>query len=141
MNLRKGFLRLTLVLSILVGIMSSFPVLEHTIENEHGIVRKCLPYELQIRIRNEQKDRAMEGYGRKIAYPWEFEEVRKLALKTHKSFGPDYILYWWRHLAVLTLPGFFTVWFIYGLTGWIIIPFIVRGFHSSSKKGAEPYQP
>jgi hypothetical protein len=37
MNIRKGFFRLTLVLSILVGIVSSFWVLEHTIENRDGI--------------------------------------------------------------------------------------------------------
>jgi hypothetical protein len=137
MNLRKGFFRLTLVLSILIGIVSSFGVLEHTIENEHGVVRRCLPYGLQIRVDNEWKARAMESYGEKVAYPWEFVEVRKLHSKTHDSFGPDYILFWWRHLAVLSLPGFIAVWFFYGVIGWIIIPFIVRGFKANSVKGGD----
>jgi hypothetical protein len=137
MNIRKGFFRLTLVLSFLVGIASSFWVLEHTIENEQGIVYRCLPYGLQISVNNEWKARATETYGKKIAYPWEFDEVRKLHSETHQDFGPDYILFWWRHLAVLSLPGFVAVWFIYGLTGWVIIPFIVRGFQGSSQKGGE----
>lgn len=135
MNLRKGFFRLTLVLSILVGIVSSFWVLEHTIENEHGIVQRCLPYELQIRIGNEKIERIAERITRK-AFGYKAD---LLPSKTHESFGPDYILYWWRHLAFLSLPGFVTVWFIYGLTGWVIIPFIVsvRGFQGSSPKGGK----
>jgi hypothetical protein len=135
MNIRKGFFRVTLVLSILVGIISSFWVLEHTIENEHGIVRRSLPYGLQISVDNEWKARTTERLAKKVAYPWEFAEVRKLHSKTHQDFGPDYTLFWWRHLAVLSLPCFVAVWFIYGLTGWVIIPFIVRGFQSCSKKG------
>ena len=138
MNLPRGFFRLTLVLSILVGIVSSFWVLEHTIENERGIIKKCLPYWFQIRIDNEWEARAMFRSAKKVAYPWEFAEVRKFHSKTHGSFGPDYILHWWRHLAFLSIPGFVTVWFIYGLTGWVIIPFIVRGFHNNSKKGGDP---
>ena len=56
MNLRKGFFRLTLVLSILAGIISSFPLLEDTIKNKDGIVRKSLPYGLQIMVSNEGID-------------------------------------------------------------------------------------
>ena len=133
MNLRKGFFRLALVLSILIGIASSFWVLEDTVGNEDGIVYRCLPYELQIRISNEGKDRTTESYGKKIANPWDLIELRKL-VKTHKSFGPDYILFWWRHLAVLSIPGFVAVWLIYGLTRWVFIPFITRGFRGSSPK-------
>lgn len=128
MNLRKGFFRLTLVLSILVGIVSSFWVLEHTIENEHGVIRKCLPYELQIRIRNEGIQRTVERIAKK-QYP---NYSALLPSETHESFGPDYILYWRRHLAVLSIPGLVAVWFIYGLTGWAIIPFIVRGFKAKN---------
>jgi hypothetical protein len=135
-NIRRGFFRLTLVLSILVGILSSFLVLEHTIENEHGIVQKCLPYGLQIRIGNEERARTVERIAKR-QYPYDIALLRLLHSKTHQSFGPDYILFWWRHLAVLSLPGFVTVWFIYGFTGWVIIPFIVRGFQGSSAKGGE----
>lgn len=102
--------------------------------NADGIVYRCLPYELQIKIRDEGKARIMENYGKRIAFPWEIMELKKL-VKTHKSFGPDYILYWWKHLAILSIPGFVAVWFIYGLTRWVIIPFIVRGFQRSSQKG------
>ena len=133
MNLKKGFFRLTLVLSILIGIISSFPMLEYTIENEHGIVQRCLPYGLQIRISNEGTQRTVESIMKK-KYPY---DSALLPSKSHESFGPDYVLYWWRHLAVLSLPGFVTVWFIYGLTGWVIIPFIVRGFQGSSPKGGQ----
>jgi hypothetical protein len=56
--------------------------------------------------------------------------------KTHESFdqtmfciGGDTWLF--EH------PGFVTVWFIYGLTGWVIIPFIVRGFQGNSVKGGK----
>jgi hypothetical protein len=100
-------------------------VLESTIENEHRIIKKCLPYELQIRIRNEGKDRAMERIAKKT-YPYDFALLSLLHSKTHESFGPDYILFWWSHLAVLSLPGFVTVWFIYGVIGWINIPFIAE---------------
>jgi hypothetical protein len=134
MNLRKGFLRLTVVVSILVGIFSSFWVLEHAIKNEHGIVRRCLPYGLQIRIRDEGTQRAAERIMKRL-YPYDSD---LLPSETHKSFGPDYILYWWKHLAVLSLPGFVAVWFIYGLTGGAIIPFIVRGFRGNPAKAGEP---
>jgi hypothetical protein len=130
MNLKKGFFRLTLVLSILVGIVSSFWVLEHTIKNEDGIVYRCLPYGLQIGVGNEGRERKVERIVRK-EYPYESALIPS---QTHESFGPDYILFWWRHLAVLTLPGFVAIWFIYGLTRWVLIPFIVRGFQGSSKK-------
>lgn len=133
MNIRKGFFRLTLVLSILVGVVSSFWVLEYTIENNHGIVKKCLPYWFQIRIDNEWEARTTERLAEKV-YPYDFKLLRHFFSETHRSFGPDYILHWWRHLAFLSLPGFVTVWFIFGLTEWVIIPFIVRGFQSSSKK-------
>jgi hypothetical protein len=132
MNLRKGFFRLTLVLSILVGIVSSFWVLEHTIENKDGIVWRTLPYFFQLRIEGEWENRTVERLMKKRFY-----DSALLPSKTHESLGPDYILYWWRHLAILSLPGFVTVWFIYGLTGWIIIPFIVRGFKGKSKKESE----
>jgi len=139
MNLKKGYFRLTLVLSILLGIVGSFWVLEHTIENEHGIIRQCLPYELQIRVRDEEENRAMASIGEKIGtgFPWQFAAVQELRSKTHGSFGPDYILYFWKQLAVLSLPGFVTVWFIYVLVGRIIIPFIVKGFESGSRKGGQ----
>jgi hypothetical protein len=156
MNIRKGFFRLTLVLSILVGIVSSFWVLEHTIEydashaviedvgdrleyktsHEAGIVKRCLPYGLWIGLTNEERARTVERYVKKH-FPYDSDSLRQVHSKTHESFGPDYILYWWRHLALLTLPGFVTVWFIYGLTGWVIIPFIVRGFKDNSAKGGE----
>ena len=143
MNIRKGMFRLTLILSILVGIISSFPLLEHAIKNPDGIVRRSLPYFFQLRIDNELENRTMESYGKKIIDPWERDRegtrgvdfLRKLHSKTHYPFGPDYILYWWRHLAVLSIPGFVAVWFIYGLSGWVIIPFIVRGFQGSSARG------
>ena len=137
MNLRKGFFRLTLVLSILAGIISSFPLLEDTIKNKDGIVRRSLPYGLQIMVSNEGIDRAVERAMIR-SYGYNSGEHNFAHSKTHESFGPDYILFWWRHLAVLSIPGFVTVWFIYGLTGWVIIPFIVRGFQGSSVKGGEP---
>lgn len=137
MNLRKGFFRLTLVLSVLVGIVSSFPVLEHSIENKRGIVYGCLPYGLQIRIDNELKARKLESLAKEMGSPREFMEWSKLHSKAHTYFGPDYILFWWRHLAVLSLPGFVAVWVIYGFIGWVIIPFIVRGFQGSPAKGGE----
>jgi hypothetical protein len=137
MNIRKGFFRLTLILSILVGIISSFWVLEHTIENEYGIVKKCLPYGLQISVDNEWKARTTERLAEKV-YPYDFKLLHHFFSETHKSFGPDYILFWWRHLAIFSLPGFVAVWFIYNLARWVIIPFIVRGFQSSSKKGGNP---
>jgi len=88
---------------------------------------------LQIGISNEATQRAVERImKRRYLYGSDL-----LPSETHESFGPDYILFWWRHLAVLSLPGFVTVWFIYGLTGWLIIPFIVRGFQGSSAKGDE----
>jgi hypothetical protein len=92
MNLRKGFFRLTLVLSILVGIFSSFWVLEYTIENEHGIVQRCSPYGLQIRISNEGRQRTVERIA-KNQFPYDFALLRLLHSKTHESFGPDYILF------------------------------------------------
>ena len=136
MNLKKGFFRLTLVLSILVGMVSSFWVLEHAIENEHGIVKKCLPYGLQISVNNELEARTTERLVKKVS-PDEFELLRRLLSDTHESFGPDYILFWWRHLGVLSLPGFVTVWLIYGLTRWVVIPFVVKGFQGSSEKGVK----
>lgn len=137
MNIRKGFFRLTLLLSILVGIVSSFRVLEHTIENKRGIVQRCLPYGLQDRISDERTQRTAERI-MKEQYPY---DSALLPSEAHESFGPDYILFWWRHLAILSLPGFVIVWFIYGLTGWIIIPFIFRGFEVNSRKGGEPFNP
>jgi hypothetical protein len=160
MNLRKGFFRLTLVLSILVGSVSSFWLLEHTIEydashaayvyvgdrleyktsHEAGIIKRCLPYGLYVGLTNEEKARTAERLAKEshLRAPEMLELLRLLDCETHEPFGPDYILYWWRHLALLTLPGFFTVWFIYGLTRWVIIPFIVRGFKDNSAKGSEP---
>ena len=132
MNIRRGFFRLTLVSSILIGIVSSFWVLEHTIESKHGILYRCLPYGLQIGISNEATERVRGKIIKEQSHAAYSIFVR---LKTHQTFGPDYILYWWRHLAVLSLPGFVTVWFIYGLTGWVIIPLIARGFQGSSAKG------
>ncbi len=134
MNIRKGFFRLTLVLSILVGIVSSFWVLEDTIKNEDGIVQRCLPYGLQIRISNEGTERTVE----RIMKKQYLYDSALLPSKTHESFGPDYILFWWRHLAALSIPGFVAVWFIYELIRWVIVPFIVRGFQGSSAKGGEP---
>jgi hypothetical protein len=159
MNIRKGFFRLTLVLSILVGIVSSFWVLEHIIEydashaayvyvgdrleyetsHEAGIIERCLPYGLQIGLTNEEKARAAERLAKEshLRDSDVLELLRLLDCKTHESFGPDFILYWWRHLAILSIPGFVAVWFIYGLTAWIIVPFVVRGFQGSSRKGGQ----
>ena len=137
MNLRKGFFRLTLVLSILAGIISSFPLLEDTIKNKDGIVRRSLPYGLQIMVSNEGIDRAVERAMIR-SYGYNSGEHNFAHSKTHESSGLDYILFWWRHLAVLSIPGFVTVWLIYGLTGWVVIPFIVRGFQGRSVKGGEP---
>jgi hypothetical protein len=136
MNIRRGFFRLTLLLSILVGIVSSFPLLEHAIKNPDGIVQRSLPYGLQIRISNEGIDRAVERAVIR-SYGYNSGEHNFAQSKTHESFGPDYVLYWWRHLAVLSIPGFVAIWFIYGLTGWVIVPFIVRGFQGSSARGGE----
>jgi len=156
MNIRKGFFRLTLVLSILVGIVSSFWLLEHTIEydashaviddvgdrleyktsHEAGIIKRCLPYGLYIGLTNEERARTVERWAKK-QYFHDSEILRQVHSKTHESLGPDYILFWWRHLAILSLPGFVAVWFIYGLIRWIIVPFIVRGFQGSSAKGGQ----
>ena len=135
MNIRKGFFRLTLGLSILAGMVSSFWVLVHAIENEYGIVRRSLPYFFQFRIGWEWENRAIKRIMNQ--YPPGYFRDRPSKPKTHESFGPDYVLYWWRHLAILSVPGFVIVWFIYGLTGWVIIPFIVRGFQGNSPKGGE----
>jgi len=96
-------------------------------------------YELQIRVRDEEENRAMVSIGEKIrtGFPWQFAADKELRSKTHRSFGPDYLLYFWKQLAVLSLPGFVTVWFIYVLVGHIIIPFIVKGFESGSRKGGQ----
>jgi hypothetical protein len=135
MNLRKGFFRLTLVFSILVGMVSSFWVLEHAIESRDGIVRRSLPYFFQFRIEWESENRTMKRIINQ--FPPGYFRDEPSQPKTHESFGPDYVLYWWRHLALLSIPGFVTVWFIYGLTGWVIIPFIVRGFQGNSVKGGK----
>ena len=127
MNLRRGFFRIALIFSILVGTVSSFAVLEHAIENKGGIVQRCLPYGLQIRIRDEGIQRTAERMTKQF-----LNRPLLLPSKTHESFGPDYILFWWRHLAVFSLPGFLAVWFIYGLIRWLFVPFIVTGFKGSS---------
>lgn len=124
-----------MVLSILVGMTTSFPVLEHIIESKRGVLQRCFPYSLQDRISDEREARQIgklaKAYGGRDI-PDEF-----LPINTHKSTRPDYITFWWRELGLLSLLGFAMVWFICGLTGWIIIPFIFRGFQGSSVKGGE----
>jgi hypothetical protein len=96
-------------------------------------VQRSLPYGLQVRINNEETERTIERIMKK-EYP---DYSSLLPSKTHESFGPDYILYWWRHLALLSLPGFVAVWFVYSLTRWVIVPFIVTGFKDTSARGGE----
>ena len=142
MNIRKGFLRLTFIVSILVGIATMFlnglfPRHSITVEIpkylqikgeskkidylESSTDFRQLPKIVQLNIKN-QFIGAIEEIER-IPEIRKDDEFRNKTLEMKITFMPGR-----RELGLLAFIGFVSVWLLYAFIRWVVIGFIIDGF-------------
>ena len=155
MNLKKGFFRLTLVLSILVGIMT--PFCHEWIFDEKSVVEVSFPlnFSLQEKLKGSFLNPRVEDYLAlcgvdhlrlsKIKLLNIQRQLRDIIISEAKRPPKEadkwekYRVYrlsfkvGWRELSLLALVGFASTWVIHLFIRWVVIAFIVRGFKEKGK--------
>lgn len=155
MNLRKGFFRLTLVLSIIAGIIP--PLCHEWFLGKSEKIEVALPQSLESKSLNEKLDWIDDFLSHKAAF-FLLSKAKQINMKRQlkeqiineekkKDEWSKYRVYvvssngGWVELGFLAIVGFAFTWLVYFFIRWVIWAFIVEGFKNkaTSKGGNEDY--
>ncbi|HUL37924.1 MAG TPA: hypothetical protein VLW47_09565 [Thermodesulfobacteriota bacterium] len=156
MSIRKGFFRLTLVVSIIVGIMAPclnkllLPRSSITVEFPEDWKSEYLQGKpksiVDLLVKNSEFQKLSKMQQLNIKRQFE-KDIRKIEYVLKGGYGKNLssIRYTfhprWRELSLLAFIGFASPWLIYLFIRWVIVAFIFRGFRGRSPKEREPDQP
>lgn len=159
MNIRKGFFRFTLVLSILIGII--IPLCNEWIFDKREVFVE-LPKGLENRPIQEQ----LNGIDKLFLHPppftvlneregnisvfrlpkieqWNIKRQfkRKIISEASEKISKEWLTIadtfsfkvGWRELSLLAFVGFASTWLVYLFIRWVIIAFIIGAFKSKSQ--------
>lgn len=128
MNIPKGFFRLTLVLSILIGIITPFA---HEWILGEIVIRIKFPdgwADMSSQQKQSHIDSLLSNNIRFSLLPETSQlKIRKdlslLSYRANVIIQPG-----WRELSLLAFIGFAFPWLIYLFIRWVIVAFIIGGF-------------